>query len=75
MIGLTGSDEEIAAINKGWRNYYKLNNEEDDEYYLVDHMTNSYLVMPGNQTVEFFSRDVSPEQMADRVGCFIDVAG
>ena len=75
MIGLTGSDEEIAAINKGWRNYYKLNNEEDDEYYLVDHMTNSYLVMPGNQTVEFFSRDVSPEQMADRVGCFIDAVG
>ncbi|WP_166461891.1 SCO family protein [Paracoccus alkanivorans] len=74
MIGLTGTDEEIAAVNKGWRNYYKLNDEEDDEYYLVDHMTNTYLVMPGNQTVEFFSRDEAPEVLADRAACFIDAA-
>lgn len=75
MIGLTGSDEEIAAVNKGWRNYYRANDQEDDEYYLVDHMTNTYLVMPGNKTVEFFARDVSPELMAERVGCFVDAMG
>ncbi|RNF34600.1 SCO family protein [Paracoccus methylarcula] len=74
MIGLTGSEEEIAAVNKGWRNYYKLNDEEDDEYYLVDHMTNTYLVMPGNETVEFFARNESPETLADRAACFIDAA-
>ncbi|MDB6178127.1 SCO family protein [Paracoccus sp. Z330] len=74
MIGLTGTDEEVAAANKGWRNYYKANDEEDDEYYLVDHMTNTYLVMPGNQTVEFFARNVSPTEMSERVGCFIDKA-
>ncbi|MDB6180936.1 SCO family protein [Paracoccus fistulariae] len=72
MIGLTGSDEEIAAVNKGWRNYYRANDDEDKEYYLVDHMTNTYLVLPGNKTVEFFGRDVEPELMAERVGCFID---
>lgn len=72
MIGLTGSDDEIAAVNKGWRNYFKLNDEEDDEYYLVDHMTNTYLVMPGNETVEFFARDEPAEQLADRSACFID---
>ncbi|CAM3161278.1 SCO family protein [Paracoccus nototheniae] len=74
MIGLTGSDEEIAAVNKGWRNYYKANDEEDQEYYLVDHMTNTYLVMPGEQTVEFFSRDTPPEQMAETVACYMDAA-
>lgn len=74
MIGLTGSDEEIAAVNKGWRNYYKVNDEEDDEYYLVDHMTNTYLVMPGNRTVEYFPRDTSPAEMADKLGCFLDAA-
>ncbi|WP_372801737.1 SCO family protein [Paracoccus seriniphilus] len=72
MIGLTGSDEEIAAVNKGWRNYYKANDQEDDEYYLVDHMTNTYLVMPGNKTVDFFARNVSPTEMSERVGCFIE---
>lgn len=75
MIGLTGSDEEIAAVNKGWRNYYKAHDEEDQDYYLVDHMTNTYLVLPGNRTVDFFSRDTPPEVMADRVGCFVDALG
>lgn len=74
MIGLTGSNEEIAAVNKGWRNYYKLNNQEDKEYYLVDHMTNTYLVMPGNETVEFYDRNKSPEQIADSAACFIQAA-
>lgn len=74
MIGLTGSDEEIAAVNKGWRNYYKAHDEEGDEYYLVDHMTNTYLVMPGNRTVEYYGRNATPQQMADGVGCFLDVS-
>lgn len=72
MIGLTGTEEQIAAVNKGWRNYYKANDEAGDEYYLVDHMTNTYLVMPGNQTVEFFGRSTAPAELADRVGCFVD---
>lgn len=75
MIGLTGTDEETAAVNKGWRNYYKAHDDEGDDYYLVDHMTNTFLVMPGNRTVEFFGRDVSPEDMAARVGCFVDATG
>lgn len=74
MIGLTGSEDEIAAVNKGWRNYFKLQNEEDPEYYLVDHMTNTYLVMPGNQTVEFFNRDAPAEDVAESVGCFVKAA-
>lgn len=75
MIGLTGSDEEIAAVNKGWRNYYKANDAESGDYYLVDHMTNTYLVLPGNKTVDFFNRDTAPEVMAERVGCFVDALG
>ncbi|MCZ0961317.1 SCO family protein [Paracoccus benzoatiresistens] len=75
MIGLTGSEEEIAAVNKGWRNYYKANDAEDQDYYLVDHMTNTYLVLPGNRTVDFFGRDTPPEVMAERVGCFVDALG
>lgn len=74
MIGLTGSDEEIAAVNMGWRNYFKLNDEEDQEYYLVDHMTNTYLVMPGGKTVEFFSRETTPEQIAETVACYADAS-
>lgn len=71
MLGLTGSDDEIAAVNKLWRNYYKKNDEGDDEYYLVDHMTNTFLVMPEDGTVAFFDRDVTPADMADQVACFV----
>ena len=74
MVGLTGSDEEIQAVSKGWRNFFKLHNEEDKEYYLVDHMTNTYLVLPGHGTVEFFGRDTSPDEVAERTACFVEAA-
>lgn len=72
MVGLTGSDDEIAAVNKGWRNYYKAHDEEDDQYYLVDHMTNTYLVLPEAGTVDYFPRDASPEKLVETVGCFLN---
>ena len=75
ITGLTGSEAEIAAVNKGWRNYYKAQDGGEGAYYLVDHMTNTYLVLPGGKTVEFFGRDVTPAEMAERVGCFLDAAG
>lgn len=75
MLGLTGTPEEIAAVNRLWRNYYKAHDAEDPDYYLVDHMTNTYLVLPGHGTVEFFGRDVTAEDMASRTACFIDAAG
>lgn len=74
MVGLTGSDAEIQAVSKGWRNFYKLHNDEDKEYYLVDHMTNTYLVLPGHGTVEFFARDASPDEVAERTACFVEAA-
>lgn len=74
MIGLTGSSDEIAAVNKLWRNYYQSHDDGTDPYYLVDHMTNTYLVLPQHGTVEFLTRDLSAEDMAERVGCFLDAA-
>ncbi|HHY02399.1 MAG TPA: SCO family protein [Paracoccus sp.] len=75
MLGLTGSLEEVTAVSKAWRGYFRINDSEDKENYLVDHTTNSFLVLPGHGTVEFFTRDASPEQMADQIACFIEAAG
>lgn len=73
MIGLTGSPEQVKAASKAYKTYYKSHEGEgDDEYYLVDHSTFTYLVLPEHGTVEFFRRDVTPEQMADRVACFVE---
>jgi len=71
MIGLTGSPEQVKAASQAYKTYYKAHPAED-EYYLVDHTTLSYLVLPGHGFVEFFRRDTSPDDMADRIGCFLD---
>ncbi|WP_158965111.1 SCO family protein [Chachezhania sediminis] len=72
MIGLTGSPEQVAAASKAYRTYYKAHDDEGDDYYLVDHSTFTYLVLPDVGYVDFFRRDMSPEAMADAVGCFVD---
>lgn len=74
MIGLTGSEEQVKAASLAYRTYFRINDTGDD-YYLVDHSTQTYLVLPGHGFVEFFGRDVTPEDMAQRAACFIDAAG
>ncbi|NIY79351.1 MAG: SCO family protein [Rhodobacteraceae bacterium] len=75
MIGLTGSPEQVKAASMAYKTYYKKQEDGDPEYYLVDHSTFTYLVFPEIGFVDFFKRDDTPEQMADRVACFIDAAG
>jgi protein SCO1/2 len=73
MIGLTGSDEQVRAASQAYRTYYK-RQPGDDEYYLVDHSTFTYLVMPEDGFVEFFRRELSPEVVAERTSCFIEAS-
>lgn len=74
MIGLTGTKKQIDVASKAYRTYYNVQ-DTGDEYYLVDHSTQTYLVFPEAGYVDFFGRNVSPEEMADRVACFIDAQG
>ena len=76
MLGLTGSADQVRAASKAYRTYYQAQEpaEGAEEFYLVDHSTMSYLSLPEHGFVEFFRRDVSAEQMADRVACFADAA-
>lgn len=73
MIGLTGSEAQVKAASAAYRTYYKAQ-EGDDEFYLVDHSTFSYLVLPGHGFVEFFRRETTPQDMAETVACFVDNA-
>lgn len=73
MIGLTGSPEQTDAASKTFRTYYKAH-DKSDEFYLVDHSTFSYLVLPEHGFVEFFRRDITAEAMAERVACFVENA-
>ncbi len=71
MIGLTGTPEQVQTASKAYRTYYKAHPPVDGEY-LVDHSTFSYLVLPDHGFVDFFRRELSPEQLADKIGCYVD---
>jgi len=75
MIGLTGSPEQVRAASKAYRTYYQKQPSDDPDYYLVDHSVYTYLVLPEIGFVEFFGRDVTPEEMAEKTACYIDAAG
>jgi len=70
MVGLTGTKEEIKAAIKAYRVYAAKNGEGDN--YLMDHSTWTYLMAPDHGFLEFFNRDVTPEDMADQVACFVE---
>ena len=72
MLGLTGSEEQVKAASQAYRTFYKAHDQDDDEFYLVDHSTLSYLVLPQTGFAEFFRRDVTPEKMAERIQCFLE---
>lgn len=75
MIGLTGSDEQVRAASRAYRTFFQRHDDDpDDPYYLVDHSTQSYLVMPGEGTVEVYSRTLAPGELANSMACFIENA-
>lgn len=73
MIGLTGTPEQVRAASQAYRTIYSKEDTED-EYYLMSHMTHSYLMFPELGFQEFYRRDVTAEQMAESLACFVDAA-
>ncbi len=72
MTGLTGSDEQVAEAARAYRVFYSRDDSGDGEFYLMNHSTFSYLVTPKSGFVDVFSREVSPEDMAGRIACFVE---
>lgn len=70
LVGLTGSEEEIAEVAREYKVYYRKAGE-GAENYLMDHSTFTYLMAPGGRFLEFYSSDATPEQVADSVACFM----
>ena len=71
MVGLTGTEAQIKEAASAYRAYYRLHPPVDGEY-LVDHSTFSYLVLPGHGFVDYFRRETTPQEMAEKIGCFLD---
>jgi len=71
MIALTGTEEQVKAASQAYKTYYRAQ-EKTDEYYLVDHSTFTYLMLPGTGFADFFKREASADEMAQRVSCFLE---
>lgn len=70
LLGLTGRPDQIAGAAKAYGVLYDVP-ETDDEFYLVDHSTHTYIVMPGNRVVDIIRREDGPEDAARKVGCYL----
>jgi protein SCO1 len=69
LIALTGSPDQVRAASQAYKTYYR-KGATGDEFYLMDHTTFTYLVLPGEGFVDFFRREITSDQMAESVACF-----
>ncbi len=73
LVALTGSAEQVKAASQAYKTFYK-RRDTGDEYYLMDHSTFTYLMLPGRGFVDFFRREITSDQMAESVACFVEAS-
>jgi protein SCO1 len=71
LVALTGSAEQVKAASQAYKTFYRKQDSED-EFYLMDHSTFTYLMLPGTGFVDFFRRETTSAAMADSVACFLE---
>ncbi len=64
IVGLTGSDEQIAAVAKAYRVYYGKGPVDAEGNYAMDHSAFVYLMGPDGKLRSVFRAGASPEIMA-----------
>ena len=76
MVGLSGTEEQTNAAAKAYQVYFaKEQDPEDEEYYLMEHSTFTYLMHPDYGFLQFFGRAPRPAEMAETIACYADVIG
>lgn len=77
LIGLTGSEAQIAKIAKAYRaaRFKVPRPDEGADAYLVGHGSLTYLMGPEGQFVTFFRHDGGAEAMAKALRKYLDGAG
>lgn len=73
LVGLTGTEEQMDNVAKAYRVYYsrmQLRGADEDEY-VMDHSSVTYLMGPDGRFLSHFLDDVTPEAMAERIRGFL----
>lgn len=74
MIGLTGTPDELKAVAMEYKTYFQVPDSPADQDYEVQHMTQTYLMMPGTGFADFFGRDDTADKVAERTACYVEAA-
>ena len=70
LLGLTGSIDQVKAAAAAFKVYFKIPDNAGADYE-VDHTTLTYLVLPKTGFADFFQRETSAKDMAERASCFV----
>lgn len=70
LLALTGSQAQTDAAAKTYKVYFQMP-EKRNPGYMVDHTTMTYLMLPKVGFVDFFQRDATAQDMADKTACFL----
>jgi len=74
MIGLTGTPAELSAVAKEYKTFYQVPDAPTDQNYEVQHMTLTYLMLPGVGFANFFNSEDSADLVAERTACYAEAA-
>jgi len=70
LVALTGSLDQVKAAAQAYKTFFA-KQPADDEFYLVDHSTMTYLMLPDGGFADFYRRDIAADKMAESVACFL----
>ncbi len=68
LIGLTGSQEQIDAVAKGFRIFAQKTDDRGGDDYLMDHTSAFVLMGPDGKFIRLFTHGTPPQEMAEALG-------
>lgn len=71
LLALTGTPDQVKSAANAYKTTYQ-KQDTGDEFYLMNHMTFTYLMLPDTGFADFFRREVTADQMAETVACFLN---
>jgi protein SCO1/2 len=71
LIGLTGSDGDIAKVAKAHLIQYQKRETPGFSEYLMDHSRQTYLMGPKGEPIALLSHDGTPQQIADEIRTWV----
>lgn len=74
MVGLTGSEEDVAGAAKAYRIFYQKVVQEDASDYLMDHSSIIYLMAPDGGYLTHFTHASTPKEIAEGLAKMVDPA-